>query len=95
MTTQTLYHVTDKQNVDSILSEGLLADNRGFVFMTTTVKEAERVGDIYDTIDEPVVLAVEVMEHKIESDPDPHGDIESRAVRVHDKVPAYDVKVAK
>lgn len=93
MTTKTLYHVTDAANVDSILEDGLIADDRGFVFTTTTDAEARRVGGIYDTIDDAVVLSVEVMEHQIEPDPDPHGDIESRAVRVHDKVPAYDIEV--
>jgi len=93
MCTRTLYHVTDAANVDSIESEGLLADGRGLVFATTSAEEAAEVGEIYDHIDDAAVLAIEVMEHQIEEDPDPHGDIESRAVRVHDKVAAHDVEV--
>jgi RNA:NAD 2'-phosphotransferase (TPT1/KptA family) len=95
MTTQTLYHATDAANVDSILTEGLRADDRGLVFATPDAAEAERVGEIYNHIDDVAVVEVEVMEHQIEADPDPHGDINSRAVRVYDKVPAYDVQVAE
>lgn len=90
-----MYHVTDESNLESIQQQGLLADNRGLVFVTPTADEAECVGDIYDHIDSPVVLEVEVMTHKIQDDPDPHGDIESRAVSVGDKIPAYDVEVAR
>ena len=93
MCVRNLYHVTDEANVDSIKKQGLLADDRGFVFATTSPEEATKVGEIYDHIDNAAVLEIEVMEHQIEEDPDPHGDIESRAVRVHDKVPAYDVEV--
>jgi len=93
MCVQNLYHVTDEANLESIKEDGLLADHRGFVFATPTADEAEEVGEIYDHIDNAIVLEIEVMEHQIEEDPDPHGDIESRAVRVHDKVPAYDVEV--
>lgn len=92
MVTETLYHVTDESNVDSILDDGLRADRRGLVFATPDPEEAERVGEIYDHIDDAAVLAIEVLEHSIEDDPDPHGDIDSRAVRVHDKVPPHDVE---
>lgn len=94
MTTQTLYHVTDAANVDSILKEGLLpnpADRNRFVFLAGSAEEAARVGELYDTIDEPVVLAVEVMAHKVEDDPEPHGDLDSYAHR--GEIPAHDVEV--
>lgn len=94
MTTQTLYHVTDESNVESILEEGLLpnpADNRRLVFLTSSVDEAEYIGEIYDTIDDPVVLEAEVMEHKIMDDPEPHGDLDSYAHR--GEIPSHDVQV--
>lgn len=94
MCTETLYHVTDESNVDSILEEGLLpnpADADRLVFLTSSVEEAENIGEIYDTIDEAVVLEVEAMEHKIMEDPEPHGDLESYAHR--GEIPAHDVSV--
>lgn len=93
MSTRTLYHVTDDANVDSILEEGLQADRRGLVFGTTSADEAERVGGVYDHIDDATVLEIEVLQHNVREDPDPHGDIESRAVSVGEKVPAHDVEV--
>lgn len=94
MTTETLYHVTDASNVDSIMAEGLKpnpADSDRLVFLAGSADEAARVGEIYDTIDEAVVLEAEVMEHKIMDDPEPHGDIDSYAHR--GSVPAHDVEV--
>lgn len=77
--TQTMYHVTDGANVESILNEGLLGDDRGFVFLTSSVEEAEYIGEIYDTIDDAVVFEVEVADHRLEDDPDPHGELDSHA----------------
>lgn len=94
MSTKTLYHVTDASNVDSILSEGLRpqpGDSRRLVFLTSTAEEAEHIGELYDTIDDAVVLEVEVMEHKVMDDPEPHGDLDSYAHR--GEVPAHDVEV--
>lgn len=94
MTTKTLYHVTDESNVDSIRNEGLLpnpADSRRLVFLTTSVEEAEHIGEIYDTIDDAVVFEVEVMKHKVMDDPEPHGDLDSYAHR--GEIPAHDVQV--
>jgi len=94
MTTDTLYHVTDVSNVDSILEEGLLpnpSDSRRLVFLTGSAEEAAHIGEIYDTIDDPVVLEAEVMEHKLMDDPEPHGDLESYAHR--GEIPAYDIDV--
>jgi len=95
MTTVTLYHVTDKTNVNSILKEGLKPrpnDSRRLVFFASCADEASRVGEIYDTIEDPVVLEAEVMEHNVMDDPEPHGDINSYAHR--GKVPAHDVRIA-
>lgn len=94
MATRTMYHVTDESNVDSILEEGLQpnpADSRRLVFFTTTTEEAEHIGEIYDTVEEPVVLEAEVMEHKLMDDPEPHGELDSYAHR--GAVPAHDVSV--
>lgn len=94
MVTETLYHVTDAANVDSILDDGLLpsfADSQELVFLTTSVEEAEYIGEIYDTIDEPVVLEVEVMSHKLRDDPEPHGELDS--IAHSGAIPAYDVAV--
>jgi RNA:NAD 2'-phosphotransferase (TPT1/KptA family) len=90
-----MYHATDASNVDSILSGGLQSDTRGLVFVTTSKSEAERVGEIYDTIDDTVVLEVEVREHQIREDPDPHGDLDSRAVDVGGEILPRYVKVAE
>jgi len=94
MTTETLYHVTDTSNVDSILAEGLKpnpADADRLVFLAGDADEAARVGELYDTIDDPVVLEVEVMEHKVMDDPEPHGDLDSYAHR--GPIPSHDVEV--
>lgn len=91
MTTKTLYHVTDASNTDSIKSEGLKAGFKNFVFFTDSETEAERIGEIYDNIDEPVVFEVKIMEHKLQDDPEPHGDLNSFAHR--GDIPAHDVEV--
>ena len=95
MATKTMYHATDASNAESIRENGLRADERGLVFVTTSHSEAERVGEIYPTIDDTVVFEVEVREHQIEADPDPHGDLDSRAVRASDKIPSQYVEVAE
>lgn len=94
MTTETLYHVTDESNIESIMDEGLLPnpnDSNRFVFLTSTKDGAERVGETYDTIEDPVVVEVEVMSHKVEEDPEPHGDLDSYAHR--GQIPPHDVEV--
>lgn len=94
MCTRTLYHVTDVANVDSIRENGLQpnpADSDRLVFLTSTVGEAAHIGEIYPTIDEPVVFEAEVMEHKVMDDPEPHGDLDSFAHR--GEIPAHDVEV--
>lgn len=94
MCTETLYHVTDESNVESIEEDGLLpnpADSRKLVFLTSTAEEAEHIGEIYDTIDNSVVLEVEVMEHNLMEDPEPHGNLDSYAHR--GSIPAHDVSV--
>ena len=89
MTTRTMYHVTDESNVDSISAEGLRSGIKNLVFLTTTPEEAEEIGDIYHTIEEPVVFEAEVMDHKLMEDPEPHGDLNSFAHR--GDIPAHDV----
>lgn len=94
MSTKTMYHVTDAANVDSILGEGLQpnpTDSRRLVFLTTTTDEASHIGEIYDTIDDPVVLEVEVMEHKLIDDPEPHGELDSYAHL--GEIPSHNVRV--
>jgi len=92
MTTTTLYHVTDAANEDSIKSEGLRAgDLKNLVFLTTSEDEARNIGEVYDTIDDAVVFEVEVMEHKLMEDPEPHGDLNSYAHR--GDIPSHDVQV--
>lgn len=96
MTTQTLYHVTDESNVESIQNGGLVPHpSRGhhdnFVFLTTSEEEAEYIGEIYNTVDDPAVFEVEVMEHKLQEDPDPHGDLDSYAHR--GEIPTHDVEL--
>jgi RNA:NAD 2'-phosphotransferase (TPT1/KptA family) len=76
---RTVYHATDRANRDSIETKGLQTDERGFVFVTTNKDDAKRVGDFYDTIDDVVIFECEVMDCHLREDPDPHGDIDSRA----------------
>jgi hypothetical protein len=61
------------------------------VFLTSTPDQAARIGEIYDTIDDAVVLEVDVLEHKLMDDPEPHGDLDSYAHR--GEVPAHNVRV--
>jgi len=95
MTTKTLYHATDASNAESIKQNGLKSDERGLVFVTTSESEAERVGEIYPTIDETVIFEVEVREHQIQEDPDPHGDLDSRAVSTSEKILPRYIEVAE
>lgn len=74
-----MYHVTDAENKDSILENGLKGDRRGLVFLTSSLDEAKDIGNIYDTIEDRVVFEAEVMENSLREDPDPHGDLDSRA----------------
>jgi len=94
MTTRTLYHVTDASNADSIKSERLLSDDRGMnpglVFLTDSVEEALHIGEIYPTIDDPVVFKAEVREYNLKDDPDPHGDLNSFAHT--GDIPSHDVE---
>jgi RNA:NAD 2'-phosphotransferase (TPT1/KptA family) len=93
MATNTLYHATDAAKKDSIQVEGLRAGMKNLVFLTTTAEEAEYIGDIYDTIDDTVIFEVEVMEHNLREDPEPHGDLDSYAH--HGDIPAHDVEVVR
>jgi len=94
MEMQTLYHVTDATNVESIMTDGLkprATDNRRLVFFTTTEAEAREIGEIYDTIDQPVVIEAEVRSDKCMPDPEPHGDLDS--VAHSGPVPSHDLRV--
>jgi len=75
---RTMFHVTDASNVDSIKQQGLKAgDLRDWVFLTDTAAAAEFLGEVYDTIDNPVVFRAEVAERKIGDDPEPSGDVDT------------------
>ena len=90
MTTRTLYHVTDASNADSIEADGLQAGLKNFVFLTDSVEEAQRIGEIYDTVDDPVVFEAEVRTRNLQDDPEPHGDLNSFA---HSgDIPSHDVE---
>jgi RNA:NAD 2'-phosphotransferase (TPT1/KptA family) len=95
METKTMYHATDGSNAESIKENGLRADERGLVFVTTNKNDAERVGEIYPLIDDTVVFEVTVREHQIREDPDPHGDLDSRAVDTSGKIHPRYVEVAE
>jgi len=82
--TATMYHATDATNKDSILEAGLQpqdGDRDRLVFLTTNREDAETVADVYPSIDDGVIFAVEVADRELMEDPEPHGDLDSRAHR--------------
>jgi hypothetical protein len=82
MDTTTLYHATSGENKESIQQQGLQAgDLRDYVFLAGSESEARELGEIYPEITDPVVFEVEVADHKIKPDPEPHGDYDSFAHR--------------
>jgi len=75
MTTQTMYHVTDESNVDSIMTEGIQPGPQGEIYLTDSANDARMLGDVYPSIEDPVVLAADVMECNIHEGPGDAGDI--------------------
>jgi len=75
MTMQTMFHVTERENVDSIQSEGLLADDTmNKVFMMDDAEKAHEYGKLMPVIDDPTVLEVKVLEHKLTHDDEEPGE---------------------
>lgn len=71
-----MFHVTDESNVDSILEEGLQPGADGEIYFTDNSEDAEFLGDVYSTIEEPVVLEAEVMECHIRGGPGDAVDVD-------------------
>jgi len=76
MATKTMFHVTDETNIDSIMEEGLQPGVDGEIYFTDNVEDAEFLGEVYPTIEEPVVLEAEVMECHIREGPGDAGDVD-------------------
>jgi len=68
MTTRTMYHVTDASNVDEIMENGLQLGADDMIYFTETVEDAEFLGEAYPLIEDPVVIAAEVLDEHIRSD---------------------------
>ena len=75
MATKTMFHVTDGSNVDSIMAEGLQPGAHGQIYLTDNKEDAEFLGEVYPTIEEPVVLKAEVMECNIHEGPGDAGEV--------------------
>jgi hypothetical protein len=89
-----MFHVTDERNLDSILEEGLRPQrDGGKTFFMDDPEAAEEYGEIMPTIEEPVVLEAEVMEHSLEPDDEEPGDFP--AFQKRGGVEPYDVDVFK
>ena len=76
MTTKTMFHVTDETNVDSIMEEGLQPGADDEIYFTDNAEGAEFLGEVYPTIEEPVVLKAEVMECHIREGPGDAGNVD-------------------
>lgn len=82
---ETYYHVTHRENVESIKQEGLkpspsVNHATEYVFLTATKEGAQEVMDAYyGSGDNAVVLECNVLEYKLIDDPDPHGELDSYA----------------
>lgn len=71
-----MFHVTDESNVDSIMAEGLQPGADGQIYLTETEGDAEFLGEVYDTMDNPTVLEVSVMACHIREGPGDAGDVD-------------------
>jgi hypothetical protein len=75
MTTETMFHVTDASNVDSILEDGLQPQrDGGLVFFMDNEDDAREYGEIMPTVEDPVVFEAEVMEHTLRPDSEEPGN---------------------
>lgn len=88
---QTMFHVTDEANVDSILDSGLQPQrDGGKVFLMDDAEKAEEYGRLMPVVDNPVVLEVEVLEHKVtHDDEEPGEEFKDHAYFVRGDVPAH------
>lgn len=76
MTTKTMFHVTDESNVGSIMEDGLQPGADDEIYFTDNSEDAEFLGEVYPTIEEPVVLEAEVMGCHIREGPGDAGDVD-------------------
>jgi len=93
---ETYYHASNAENKDSILENGLQpqsSDVDNLVFITTNKEDAETVADVYPTIENGVIFEVEIDENNVFEDPEPHGELDSRAHR--GAVPPHKISVAE
>jgi len=92
-----VYHVTHEDNVESIKQSGLepspsINHNYAkYVYVVPTRDDADDVIDAYYSGPEATVIKAKVAEHKLQEDPDPHGDLNSFAHDGH--IPARCVEV--
>lgn len=75
MSETTMYHVTDADNVGSIMEDGLQPSYDG-LYLTESEADARFLGDAYPTITDPVVLSVSVMECNVREGPGDAGDVD-------------------
>ncbi len=94
MTMQTMFHVTERENVDSIQAEGLLADDAmNKVFLMDDAEKAREYGELMPVIDDPAVLEVEVLEHKVtHDDEEPGEEFREHAFFVRGDVPPHRIE---
>lgn len=97
MSLETMYHVTDASNVESILSEGIEAGQaKNRVFLMDDPEKALEYGEVLDVHDDPVVLSVDVQEHKITpDDEEPGEEFADHAFFVRGDVPAHRVETVE
>lgn len=70
-----VFHVTDKDNVDSIMEEGIQPQRRGGkTFFMDDPDAAQEYGEIMPTVEDPVVLEAEVSERSLRPDSEEPGD---------------------
>ena len=86
---RTVYHVTHENNVESIKQNGLEPSpsiNEAYaeyVYVVPTREDADDVIDAYYGCGNSVVIKASVAEHRLNEDPDPHGDLNSLAHSGH------------
>lgn len=85
-----MFHVTDRENVEPIMEEGIQPQREGGkTFFMDNPDEAEEYGELMPTIEDPVVFEAEVMEHQLQPDSEEPGDFS--AFEKRGGVPSYDV----
>ena len=94
-----VYHVTHEDNVESIKDEGLKPspsinhNYAEYVYVVPEREDADDVIDAYYSGPEAVVIKAKVAEHKLQPDPDPHGDLNSLAHNGH--IPPRSIEVVE